>query len=90
MPTGPSHSASHPRSNDPVLQAIPPRMTPSAAGAPWYLADWGMLAVNPFSRQGRLIRRGETLDLGLRVVVHDGDAREADIATLYQAFRAQV
>jgi hypothetical protein len=54
----------------------------SAAGHPWYVADWGMMAVNPFIGERRTVRRGETLSLGVRAVVHDGDADVADLARL--------
>jgi hypothetical protein len=63
---------------------------PSAAEASWYIADWGTLAVNPFAREGRMIRHGEVLDLAVRVVVHDGDAEVAGIEGLYQRFIQEV
>ena len=63
---------------------------PSTANATWYIADWGTLAVNPFARAGRMIRQGEVLDLGVRVVVHDGDAEAAGIEGLYQRFIQEV
>ena len=59
---------------------------PSTAEASWYIADWGTLAVNPFAREGRMIRHGEVLDLAVRVVVHDGDAEVAGIEGLYRRF----
>ena len=63
---------------------------PSTADATWYIADWGTLAVNPFAREGRLIKSGEVLDLAVRVVVHDGDAEAAEIEGLYQRFIQEV
>lgn len=59
---------------------------PSAAKAPWYVADWGTLTVNPFWRTDKTIRRGEMLDLAVRVIVHDGDVEQASIASRYQSF----
>ena len=61
----------------------------SAAGHPWYVADWGMMAVNPFNRERRTVRRGETLTLGLRAVVHDGDAASADLERLCDALAGE-
>ena len=52
----------------------------------WYIADWGTLAVNPFAREGRMIKDGEVLDLAVRVVIHDGDAEAAGIEGLVSAF----
>ena len=63
---------------------------PSTTDASWYIADWGTLAVNPFAREGRMIRHGEVLDLAVRVVVHDGDAEMAGIEGLYQCFIQEV
>jgi hypothetical protein len=62
---------------------------PSAAGHPWFVADWGTLTVNPFVRQGKTIRPGDVLDVAVRIVVHDGDAEAAGIASLYQDFRRE-
>ena len=59
----------------------------SAAGAPWYVYDWGSIMVNPFLRHKSVLNRGETLDLGVRVLAHDGDAKEARVADLYEAFK---
>ena len=63
---------------------------PSTADATWYIADWGTLAVNPFAREGRMVKHGEVLDLAVRVVVHDGDAETAGIEALYQWFIQEV
>jgi hypothetical protein len=63
---------------------------PSTTDTTWYIADWGTLAVNPFAREGRLIKGGEILDLAVRVVVHDGDAETAGIEGLYQRFIQEV
>ena len=63
---------------------------PCTVNALWYIADWGTLAVNPFAREGRMIKHGEILDLAVRVVVHDGDAETAGIEGLYQRFIQEV
>ena len=59
---------------------------PSVTEAPWVVFDWGTLTLNPFLRDARTLRRGESLDLGLRVVVHDGDAAGAGVAELHEQF----
>ena len=59
---------------------------PSTANEPWFVADWGTLTVNPFVQKGRTIRQNEVLDLAVRVVVHDGDATQADIPSYYASF----
>ena len=63
---------------------------PSTVSASWYIADWGTLAVNPFAREGRMIKDGEVLDLAVRIVVHDGDAETAGIEGLYQRFIQEI
>ena len=60
----------------------------SAQGFPWFVADWGTLTVNPLALKRQELKRGDLLDLAVRVVVHDGDAEQADIAGLYRAFAA--
>lgn len=63
---------------------------PSCAGEPWFVSDWGILTVNPLRQQGKMLRQNEKLDLAVRVVVHDGDAQQAEIAKLYQSFRQEL
>ena len=36
----------------------------STAQVPWVAYDWGTVVVNPFAREPREVRRGDTLDLG--------------------------
>jgi hypothetical protein len=55
----------------------------------WLVNDWGTITVNPFLRQRGEINRGDVLDLGLRIVAHDGDAEEADVAGLYEVFKRE-
>jgi len=61
---------------------------PSGRGFPWFVSDWGTLTVNPLAHTCRELKRGDLLDLAVRVVVHDGDAAQADIAGLYRSFAA--
>ncbi len=35
--------------------------------------DWGTITVNPFLREQAVIRRGDVLDLGVRLLSHDGE-----------------
>ena len=62
---------------------------PSTGGSPWHLDDWGKVSVYPFVTTARSVPRGEALDLTVRVVAHDGDAEEALVPELYQAFSKQ-
>ena len=59
---------------------------PSDACKTWYVSDWGILALNPFAKKQVAIKRNEVLDLAVRVVVHDGDAEEADVNACYRSF----
>ena len=60
---------------------------PSVAGLPWHVAAYGdNHTVNPFSEQGRKVGPGEEVDVAVRIVAHDGDAVEANVAELQQAF----
>lgn len=61
----------------------------STADVPWVAYDWGTVNVNPFARQAATVPRGDTLDLGIRLLAHDGDAVEADIATHAATFAAE-
>ncbi len=57
----------------------------STAHVPWVAYDWGTTVVNPFAREAGSVKQGETLDLGIRLLAHDGDASEAQIASLAAA-----
>ncbi|MDE0428216.1 MAG: PmoA family protein [Caldilineaceae bacterium] len=59
---------------------------PSAQDFPWFVSDWGTLTVNPLARKQYQLQPGEALDFAVRVVAHDGDAEQADIAGLYRSF----
>lgn len=52
----------------------------------WFVADWGVVTVGPFRLERRDIRMGESMLLRYRVVVHDGDAAEADVSGRYRAY----
>ncbi|MCY4114537.1 MAG: PmoA family protein [Chloroflexi bacterium] len=52
----------------------------STAHVPWVAYDWGTVNVNPFAREAATVQRGDMLDLGIRLLAHEGDAGEVDIA----------
>ena len=54
----------------------------SAAGVEWFCFDYGTVLVNPFMREKGVLNRGDELDLGIRILAHDGDATEAGVADL--------
>lgn len=56
---------------------------PSVGRPPWHLSAGGTLSVNPFLVDSQTVNRGELLDVAVRIVAHDGDAREANIASLF-------
>ena len=62
---------------------------PSLGNVPWYVVDYGSIRINPFRLQAKNLNRGDMVDVAIRVVAHDGDASEADVAGLYQAFTQQ-
>ena len=57
----------------------------STAGRPWLVYDWGTITVNPFAERGHTLRPGEVLEVGVRVLAHDGDATEAGVAEMYES-----
>ena len=80
-----SGSASHGRSAG--VTVVPHA---SSAGFPWYCSDWGTINVNPFSKKRGDLNRGGELDLGIRILAHDGDAKEAGVPELYEAFKSEM
>ena len=62
---------------------------PSIERLRWNVADWGTITVNPFMDRKGVLNQGATLDLGIRVLAHDGDAADADVAAFYAAFKCQ-
>ncbi len=55
----------------------------------WNVADWGTITVNPFMDKQGVLNRGDTLDLGVRILAHDKDAAAADVAGLYEEFKSR-
>ncbi len=53
----------------------------------WFVSDWGVVTVGPFRKERRDIRQGESMVLRYRVLVHDGDARAADVAGRFKSYR---
>ena len=56
----------------------------------WFTRDYGFFSPTPFEwlgQEGLSIRQGEALSLRYRVVVHAGDAGQADIRGLYQQWQ---
>ncbi len=50
----------------------------------------GTLKVKPMAREGYALKRGDVLDFAVRLVVHDGDAADADVKGLCRACDAEV
>ncbi len=62
---------------------------PSVGNVPWYLVDYGSVRINPYRLGAKNVNRGDTVDIAIRVIAHDGDASEAGVAELHEAFRQQ-
>ena len=62
----------------------------STAGHPWYVTDWGTLTINPVAGRVWSLEPGQNVEFGLRVAVHDGDAREAQVGELYREFQEEI
>jgi hypothetical protein len=52
----------------------------------WFVADWGVVTVGPFRLKGRLVSRGQELVARYRVIVHDGNAHDADVAREFETY----
>jgi len=52
----------------------------------WFVSDWGVVTVGPFRNQARPVRKGQSLTLRYRVLAHDGDLRQADVAERYEEY----
>jgi hypothetical protein len=52
----------------------------------WFVADWGVVTVGPFRIKGCLVNKDHELVARYRVLVHDGDAREAGVAQEFQSY----
>lgn len=62
---------------------------PSLGHLAWSATDWGLIAVNPLVDAATRLDPGGVLDFAVRLVVHDGDVREARVAELYRGFLAE-
>ncbi len=62
----------------------------STAGHPWYVTDWGTLTINPMASRVWSLEPGQNVEFGLRVAVHDGDAREAQVGEVYREFQEEI
>lgn len=56
---------------------------PSAFPTGWYAHEWGTVAVNPFLYDEQSIQQGDTLELGVTVVAHDGPAPREVLDSVY-------
>lgn len=63
---------------------------PSTAGHPWYVTDWGTLTINPMAGRAWPLEPGQGVEFGLRIAVHDGDAREARVGDLCREFQEEI
>ena len=61
----------------------------STVGHPWYVTDWGTLTINPMARRACPLEPGQDVEFGLRIAVHDGDARGAGVGELYREFQEE-
>ncbi len=52
----------------------------------WFVADWGVVTVGPFRIKGRLVHKDHELVARYRVLAHDGDATDAQIAREFEAY----
>lgn len=44
----------------------------------WFAADWGNLTLQPVRVNGRLIRRNESFEMGVRLIIHDGSMPDTE------------
>jgi hypothetical protein len=54
----------------------------------WFVADWGVVTVGPFRLAQRVVGKGDELRARYRVLVHDGDAHDCDVAGRYARFQS--
>lgn len=59
---------------------------PSLGNVPWYVVDYGSVRINPFRLAAKELRRGEKVDVAIRLIAHDGDQEHADVPGLYREF----
>ena len=58
-----------------------------ARAGPWRVHPWGTIDVNPLQSQQCVLRVGEQIEYGIRLIVHDDPADATRIAAFYQMFR---
>ena len=63
---------------------------PGNEGIPWFTRDYGPVYVSPFRHASIDLASGEAYTVGARFVAHDGSCEEADIAGIYERFRAEM
>jgi hypothetical protein len=54
----------------------------------WFIADWGVVTIGPFRLRQRVVSKGDELRARYRVLVHDGDARDCNVAGRYAQFQS--
>jgi hypothetical protein len=59
----------------------------AAAGAAWFVTDWGTIAVNPLLGGSHRIPRGESLDFRMGLVVHDGQWTETQVSEAHDFYK---
>jgi hypothetical protein len=52
----------------------------------WFVSDWGVVTVGPFRNQATTLRQHQSLTLRYRVLVHDGDTRQAEVDARYRDY----
>jgi hypothetical protein len=52
----------------------------------WFVADWGVVTVGPFRLKGALVNKDQGLVARYRIIAHDGNAKDADIAGQFEAY----
>lgn len=52
------------------------------------MTDWGVVTVGPFRNRGRKLEKGTSIRLRYRVLVHDGDADDANVADRLREYLA--
>ena len=63
---------------------------PTGKDIPWYGATHRTMLINPFQRERGVINKGDEVSLGVRILAHDGDAVEADVAGIFESFKHEV
>ena len=53
--------------------------------ASWFVTEWGVVTVGPFRNTGRSVSNGHSSALSYRILVHDGELSDDDIAPYCEA-----